>query len=482
MTQTQELSRHFKTHFSKLPTSEIKALLTETTERLSTKLLHFYRPYAKQRSFHTAGADHRERCFLAGNQLGKTLAGSMEAAYHLTGLYPDDWPGKRFDRPVIGWAAGITGESTRDNPQRMLMGRVGAWGTGTIPGDKIGATARALGVSDLLDSVRVEHVSGGESVLFFKFYEKGRAKWQGETLDFVWFDEEPPLDIYSEGLTRTQATGGIVWLTATPLLGMSDVVMQFYPEPSTEDRHLTRMEIEEAEHYTPEERQKIVDSYPEHERDARSRGIPVLGSGRIFPIDEAELKVEAFEIPDIWARIGGMDFGWDHPFAAVDLAHDRDEDVVYVTKAHRVRAQTPIIHSAALRPWGDALPWSWPRDGRRQTLEGAGVALAKQYEGQGLNMLPLHAQFEDGSVSVEAGLMDMLDRMKTGRWKVFSHLEDWFSEFRVYHRKDGIVVKERDDLMSASRYGAMMLRFAEVLKKPPKRRPHNGRGPGWMGA
>ena len=103
------------------------------------------------------------------------------------------------------------------------------------------------------------------------------------------------------------------------------------------------------------------------------------------------------------------------------------------------------------KPWGK-LPWAWPRDGRRETLEGAGVALSKQYAEQGLDMLHEHAQFDDGSVSVEAGLMEMLTRMQTGRFKVFKHLNDWFEEFRLYHRKDGKVVKEGDDLMAATRY------------------------------
>ena len=125
---------------------------------------------------------------------------------------------------------------------------------------------------------------------------------------------------------------------------------------------------------------------------------------------------------------------------------------------HRVH----VIHAAALRAWGEELPWAWPRDGRRETLEGAGVALAKQYKAQGLNMLHEHAQFEDGSVSVEAGLMDMLTRMQTGRFKVFKHLNDWWEEFRLYHRRDGKVVKEGDDLMSATRYAVMMLRHAST--------------------
>jgi hypothetical protein len=112
------------------------------------------------------------------------------------------------------------------------------------------------------------------------------------------------------------------------------------------------------------------------------------------------------------------------------------------------------------------LPWAWPRDGRRETLEGAGVALANQYRDQNLEMIYTHAQFEDGSVSVEAGLMNMLDRMQTGRFKVFKHLNDWFEEFRLFHRKDGKVVKEGDDLMAATRYAVMMLRFAEATNNP----------------
>lgn len=227
-------------------------------------------------------------------------------------------------------------------------------------------------------------------------------------------------------------------------------------------KHVTFMTIDDAEHYTDEEREAIVAAYPAHEREARAKGIPVLGSGRIFPVPEEDIKVEPFSLPKFWPRIGGLDFGWDHPSGAVELAWDTESDVVYVTKAHRASQQTPAMQAITLKPWGTWLPWSWPRDGRRETLEGAGIALAKQYKEQGMNMLGTHAQFADGSVSVEAGLMEMLDRMQTGRFKVFSNLNDWFEEFRLYHRKDGVVVKLRDDLMSATRYGVMMLRKSAV--------------------
>jgi hypothetical protein len=242
---------------------------------------------------------------------------------------------------------------------------------------------------------------------------------------------------------------------------MSEVVRRFLQERST-DRHITSMTIDDVQHYTEQEKRTITASYPKHELEARTKGIPVLGSGRIFPVAEEEIAVNARDFPRHWPRIGGMDFGWDHPFAAVELVWDRDEDVVYVAKTYRLREATPVLHAAALRAWGNELRRAWPRDGRRETLEGAGIALAEQYKREGLSMLFEHSQFEDGSVSVEAGLMLLLDRMQTGRFKVFRHLSDWFEEFRLYHRKDGRVVKEGDDLMAATRYALVMLRYAST--------------------
>jgi phage terminase large subunit-like protein len=440
-----------------------RELEAEKTRRHAENALAYYRPYAKQMSFHEAGARARERLFMAGNQLGKTVAGGFEVAMHVTGRYPDWWTGRRFDRPTVGWVASNTGETTRDNPQRILMGRSGQHGTGSIPKESLGEIVTARGVPDLLDMVRVKHVSGGDSAIGFKTYEKGREKWQGETLDWLWFDEEPPIDVYTEGLTRTNVASGPVWITFTPLLGMSETVSRFMGEQSL-DREVITMTIDDAEHYTPEQRASIIASYPVHEREARAKGIPMLGSGRIFPVPEETITCERREIPRYWPRIGAMDFGWDHPFAAVDLAWDRDTDTVYVTKSYRVRQATPIMHAAALRSWGESLPWAWPHDGHNQTLAGGGIPLAKQYETNGLNMLPEHATFEDGGNAVEAGLMDMLDRMQSGRLKVFKDLHDWFEEFRTYHRKDGKVVKERDDIMSATRYGMMMLRYAEIVR------------------
>lgn len=250
------------------------------------------------------------------------------------------------------------------------------------------------------------------------------------------------------------------------------------------NRIVIQASIEDAGHFTKADIERIISSYPEHEREARTKGIPQLGSGRIFPVAQSTISIQAFAIPEHWPRIGGLDFGWDHPSAAVVLAWDRDSDCLYVTHCHRAREQTPAMFTASIKPWGE-FPWAWPHDGLQHD-KGSGDQLAQLYKNQGLRMLPERATFDDGSFGVEAGVADMLERMQTSRWKVFAHLADWFEEFNLYHRKDGLIVKEHDDAICAARYANMMRRWAKTKAdmKPRKQALVPTPPPsstGWMG-
>ncbi|HAH10215.1 MAG TPA: terminase [Alphaproteobacteria bacterium] len=224
-------------------------------------------------------------------------------------------------------------------------------------------------------------------------------------------------------------------------------------------RHVTRMTIDDAEHYTPEQRAAIIASYPLHEREARVKGLPSMGSGRVFPVPEEQIVCAPFAIPDHWAQIAGIDFGWDHPTAAARLAWDRDSDTIYVVADYSQREATPLIHAAAIKAWGEWIPVAWPHDGLQHDKQ-SGETLADAYRKQKLKMLSDKATFEDGGNGVEAGVMEMLTRMQTGRWKVFSNCGAWLGEFRLYHRIDGIIEAIRDDVLSASRYAMMMKRYA----------------------
>lgn len=469
---------------------DLLALLErEQIRRQSLRRLTDYEPYPKQREFHAAGKTHRERLLMAGNQLGKTLAAAMEVAMHMTGRYPDWWDGYRFDRPTRGICGSESVELTKKGVQRLLLGNPETpeqWGTGSIPKDCLVDTSPRPGVPNAVSAIVVKHVSGGESVVTTASYDQGRTKWQADTLDWAWLDEECDEDIYFEVLTRTNVAMGPVFMTFTPLKGMSQVVRRFYPSTTAAPgTHVTHMTIEDAGHYTAEQRAAIIASYPAHEQKARAMGLPALGSGRVFQVDQDEISVQPFSIPQHWVQLGGLDFGWDHPSAAARIAWDRDSDIIYVTSCYRKRQVTPLLFAAAVKPWGDWLPWAWPHDGLQHD-KGSGEQLAKQYGHAGLKMLPQRATFDDGTNGLEAGVQEMNDRMLTGRLKVFSHLAEWFEEFNTYHRKDGLIVKEADDLLSATRYAIMMRRHAIPMAKPGTQRPVQvampGRhGNGWMG-
>lgn len=417
---------------------------------------------------------------MAGNQLGKTVSGGFETAMHLTGEYPFWWQGRRFKNAVKFWAASDSGENTRDNPQRILLGETEEeWGTGTIPKKYIKKIRRG-NLPGSVAFILVQHKSGGISRIQFKSYEQGRQKWQGPTLDGVWFDEEPPLDVYSEGLTRTNngQTGQFVYVTFTPLKGMSDTVNRFLstdPKIRGKFTNVTRMGIAHAGHYTEEQKAQIIASYPAHEREARANGEPILGSGRVFAIPEEVITVDPFPIPGHWAEIGSVDFGGagvdSHPAAAGKLVHDRDNDIIYVVNVWRRNGIKLSDQASALRSMlSPNTPVAWPMDGLQHDRK-SGETYADELRNEGINMLQEHAHMlitangeEIKSVSVEGSILLMQNRFEKGKLKVFSTCGEFFEEYKMYHRKDGLIQKVRDDVLCMVRYGMMMIRFAEVPK------------------
>ncbi len=445
------------------------AVLAEILRGIACTKLWDYKPYEKQRQFHEAGATYRERMFFAGNRLGKSLSVAMEISMHLTGIYPPDWRGKRFHHAVRWGVASETGLLTRDGIQTLLFGAPSQeLGTGTVPLENIVRVVKSNGVPGLFDYVVVRHESGGESICYLRSYDQGRERIQAMDLHGFSFDEEPPEDYYFEALTRTNTTLGPITLSFTPLKGMSRVVKRFRQDkfPGT---WWVQMTIHEVTHFSEEEKKVIIASYPEHLRSARAFGEPMLGEGLVFPIDEELIKCEPFALPAHWARIGGMDFGFTHPTAAAWLAHDRDSNTVYVYDCHRLSGEQPPIHASAIKARGQWIPMAWPHDGQNQTA--AGPQLAKQYRDEGVNMRPENAKFPETSdnkntntrqslTSVEAGVQLMLTMMLNKQFKVFRHLLPWFEEFRSYHREKGLIVKIDDDLLSATRYALMDLRFA----------------------
>lgn len=458
----------------------LELLRRQVKERRENQLAHF-EPYPKQLEFFAATADHAEVCLRAGNQVGKTLSAAYMASVFATGLYPDWWPGRRWDRPTRGWACGESAVAVRDVSQRKLCGPPGddaLFGTGMIPKHLLVGKILGHGAGGAYDTIKVKHVSGGTSEISFKSYDQARSKWQGSTLDWGWCDEEPPSEHYMELLARLIATRGLAFSSFTPLQGMNAILPRFNernPE-ALRSRRLVAMRLDDAHHLRdPEARAALLSTFPEHERRARIDGLPSLGSGAVFEDVELSnlivpLRIDGTDIVHgtigaletrAWALLWSIDFGIDHPFAAVLLAHDRDSDTIFVLAELKIRGGVPAIHASRMKAIAANVKVAWPHDGTQRD-KGSGEQLADIYKREGLLMLPNHATFAKGGYSTEAGIMEMLSRMRSDRFKVASHLVEWQEEFQGYHRKEGVIVKVNDDLLSATRVGIMQLRSAST--------------------
>ena len=475
-------------------TSDLESVLKELEKRVRERKLYNYRPYGHpdtlepdgklwiekkwehwsnkpwQLDFHAAGETHQQRMQMSANRVGKTEEAAAEVAIHMTGEYPDWWDGKVFKDPVLVWTGSPTNETSRDIVQKALLGGTDKenLGTGFIPKDKIigRPKTRQAGVSDVVDLFKVRHASGGVSTCIMKTYEQGWRKWQGTEPEIVWMDEEPEDNeqqgrIYTEALTRLLTSHGIMMVTFTPLLGQTKLVRHF--QKGGPGVWLANSTWFDAPHLNFEERERLAASYPDHERQAREMGIPMMGEGGIFTTPEKDIVCPPFEIPAFFSRISGIDFGIDHPFACSTLAIDRDKDIIYAVDSYKKEGEVPLIHSAKIKSFGD-MPVAWPHDGTTRD-KASGVELRDVYRKHGVRMLGKSARYKNekgGSQPQWPVIEEIKERERTGRFKVFSTNHAYLEERRNYHTKDGKIVAVRDDTLKATFYAVMMKRYAST--------------------
>ena len=438
---------------------QLASLKQEQSRRTATrKILQFYPDsgplrrelYPKHIEFFRLGATTKQRLAMCANRVGKTEGmGGYEVSCHLTGDYPDWWEGYRFAKPITCWACGETSKDVRDSLQKKLCGPIYAVGTGLIMGDHIGRHTMKSGVPDAFDTLYVKHAAGGLSSLAFKSYDQGRESFQAADVDLLWLDEEPPIGIYAEAVTRTMTTNGLVILTFTPLQGMSETVLQFLPKGDIKEyKEATRSVIiaswDDAPHLTQQMKDEMLATYPAFQRDARSKGIPQLGSGAIYPVPETEFVCDPFKIPDHWPRGYGMDVGWNNT-AALWGAKDRESGIVYLYHAYKRQHAEPSVHAAAIRAAGDWLP-GFIDPASRGRGQKDGSQLLSDYRDLGLRL----SLADNG---VESGLYSVWNRLSTGRYKLFRNCSGFLEEYRLYRRDEqGRVVKANDHLMDCWRY------------------------------
>ena len=463
---------------------KIQLLQEQTRRNKQNTLKRVYSSlYDWQKDFNAATRTNNACMLMAANQVGKSRTGCCIDAYHLLGEYPEDWSGKVFDSPPMCWLLGYSGEKTRDLLQHKLFGRYDGkeWEGALIPKDKIVDHKAMSGTSGAMREVRVKHANGISTCQFWSYSQTSHAL-MGDKVDWYHIDEEPvDSEIFPQVVTRTingdNGKGGAGILTFTPENGMTQLVCKFMGvsyEGGDEDEEVVDFgdsamfymgaTWDDAPHINDEVKAQILSIYPSYQKKMRSKGVPLMGSGLIYPFDEDDLKCDPFEVPDYWFVINAMDFGWDHPQAHIQIVWDRDADMYYVINAWKGSKKHAYEAWHANKNWAKNVPTAWPSDGS-QTRDGKDQKAP--FIEAGFKLLNEHAQWEDsGGNSVEAGIVFISDLIKNGKLKVVRTLLPFFDEFRQYHTKTNkttgkvTIHKMKDDLLDALRYGMMMRRYA----------------------
>jgi phage terminase large subunit-like protein len=414
--------------------------------------------YPKVMDFFAAGSDHKFRLLMAGNRVGKTIAGAYELTCHLTGIYPHWWKGRRYLSNSNWWVCGVDSKIILTVLQPLLIGQLGAFGTGMIPKKYLDfdTIKDVRSITTPINRFRVWHVNGTWSSVEFKSYESGRDSFQSFN-GCIWLDEECPMPIFQECVMRTTHTQGeqpCMIITFTPLKGSTKLIKTFFEGKALTttgtvgvSKYVQRASLEtDAPHIPASEKAIIIANTPPWARDARIHGIPQHGAGAIYPIEWKNISVPRFEIPKHWKRYAGMDVGG--KTAAIWFAINPDTGVHYGYHEYYREGELPSVHVQGISPPGKWIPIAIDSaaHGRSQI---DGQNLFSIYEDLGLTLY-------NANKAVEAGLYTCWERMVNGTVKIFADLKRFEEEFLAYHKDEqGRIVKVDDHMMDAFRYAIM---------------------------
>jgi phage terminase large subunit-like protein len=344
-----------------------------------------------------------------------------------------------------------------------------------IPAASIIDVRRKQGIPDAIDVVRVRHISGGVSTVQFKSYASGRTDFQGRRLDFIWMDEEPDASIYSECLLRTAVTSkaekpGRLLITATPLLGLSEIVTNFLVDGrlvENDDKFAIQIGWDRTPHLSEKEQAELKRGMSKHEREARTMGHPSLGSGAIYEYSESSLVCEPLtHIPAYWQRFYALDVGW-RKTAALFFCRNPDTGQVWVTDEYGGSALEPHEHAVAIKlraDTGNGVMWGAVDPASRGRSQVDGKRLMDEYQNLGLKLRPAKNE-------VEAGLFAVQALIETKQLQVYSKCRGLLSELRLYQRDDrGKPKKVNDHFCDCLRYG-VMTESVHLRPRPPDFKP-----------
>lgn len=460
-----------------LTEEDLAQMLTDLTVSVQKQLWESYFPdegpfsrhcFPKHIEYMDQTLDKKVLTIFGANRSSKTVTMCYIASCWLMGKYPPWWKGRKFEKPVKGWVAGQTTELVRDSSMLYLFGSDGV--SGMVDANHIEHIYWSQQAPGVINRVLVRTDAGGLSEVTFKTYDQGWQRFQSGTIDFALLDEEMHPKVYSETVTRTATTKGVVLVGFTGLQGVTPLVAHLWPESvglkeDDESRFKTFIGWKDVpESLLPmAERKRLMAQYMPNEIKARTEGIPYIGAGMVYPVAEEEFTVEPFEIPAHWPRAFALDPGYTSKTAAIWGAWDQDDDIIYLYSEYYQDLLQPAAHVDSFRKRGSWIPCIIDPAGANMD-DGEKIKAVYKEAFQAVNE---NWPVSDAKKAITAGIMEVYARLSTGRLKVFSTLQKWGWEFRQYIKDDkGKIVESPDHLLDCMRY--LCMGTGKFITKPPE--------------
>lgn len=343
---------------------KILSIEREIENRKLKNKLNFYNTsdkiHLKQIEFHKC--QKKNRWVFGGNRSGKTECGAVEVVYMARGCHPY----RKVEKATSGWVVSLSTQVQRDVAQSKILYYLNP--------DWIEDVVMLSGRKDsyengVIDYILIKNIFGTISRIGFKSCDQGREKFQGACLDYVWFDEEPPFEIYTECRMRVLDRNGDIFATMTPLKGMTFVYDEIYLNKHNDDNIWYEfMQWDDNPYISETAKQNMKSSMSADELKSRQYGEFIDSGGRVFPeFDENVNVIEPFEIPYDWHDKLSIDPGLKNPLSCHWYAVDYDGNI-YVVAEHYERERDIGYHSEMIHKISNQLGWHRNTNGMLEAL------------------------------------------------------------------------------------------------------------------
>lgn len=418
--------------------------------------------HEKQMAFHKCQKGNR--WVFGGNRSGKTECGAVECVWLSRGIHPF----RENRKNTFGWVVSLTAQVQRDVAQRKVLSYLSK--RDIVDAVMLSGRKDSL-ENGVIDQLFIKNAFGGISVIGFKSCDQGREKFQGASLDFVWFDEEPPKDVYEECRMRLLDKGGCMFGTMTPLKGLTFIYDEIYMNASgSDDVWYEFMEWGDNPYLDPEEVKKMNDGLSADALESRRFGRFKAESGAVYPEFDEDRHVlkEPFELPYDWQAVLSIDPGLHNPLSCHFYGVDYDGNV-YVVAEHYLAEKTVSYHAEQIKRIADSLGWHRRSDGRLEAL----IDSAANQKTLASSRSVTELFFEEGiacnpNVNKEkfAGIARVKEYFAADRIKIFPGCKNLIREIKGYRWGDDEQPIKRDDhALDELRYFIM----SRPENKPPKK-------------